>query len=639
MSLIRMNQGCLAFGYIPLLHHADVTIEPMERVCLVGRNGAGKSSLMKVLSGDLELDSGDINFEQGLKISRLQQDPPRETDLNVYHYIAEGLADIGQALSEYQALALALEKDADAQKLDRLMQLQQKIEAQDGWHFDQKIQAMCQRLHLNPSARMHELSGGWLRKVALARALVVEPDILLLDEPTNHLDIDTIEWLEQFLLSFQGAIIFVSHDRQFIDRLATRVIDLDRGVVTSWPGSYQAYIEGKQAWIANEEAQQALFDKKLAKEEAWIRQGIKARRTRNEGRVRALKAMRQERKQRISQQGQAVLSTYQEQASGKLVFEAQDLSFGYADQLIVKDFNTRVMRGDRIALVGPNGCGKSTLIKLLLGQIETQSGSVKQGTKIDVAYFDQYRATLDVSLTVEENVGQGKQMVSVQGKERHILSYLQDFLFSPERSRTPVQALSGGEKNRLLLAKLFLKPVNVLILDEPTNDLDVDTLELLEALLAEFSGTLLIVSHDRAFIDETVTSSWWYAGEGLWREYVGGYQDALQQGALFYTEKQQSERKQEQSLGDTQEVQVVEKKPAKQKKLSYKLQRELDELPDKMDALEQEIQALRDEVSTGDFYTLEPTHVQARLRLLEEKEQSLELCFERWEVLENMKSS
>tara|TARA_B100001094_G_scaffold333205_1_gene409473 strand:+ start:2569 stop:4491 length:1923 start_codon:yes stop_codon:yes gene_type:complete len=640
MSLMRMNQGCLAYGYVPLLQDADFVIEPSERVCLVGRNGAGKSSLMKVLEGTLELDSGELTVEQGLKVARLQQDPPQVLDQNIYAYIAEGLAEVGQALQAYQTLVQELETHSDEKRLNRMMQLQQEIEAGDGWQSDQKIQSICQRLHLNPHACMSELSGGWLRKVALARALVVEPDILLLDEPTNHLDIDTIEWLEQFLHTFQGAIVFISHDRQFIDKLATRVIDLDRGRVTSWPGSYQAYLTGKQAALEVEEAQQALFDKKLAQEEVWIRQGIKARRTRNEGRVRALKAMRQERQQRLSRQGQVSMSTFQDNKSGKLVFEAQDLDFGYPNQLIVRSFSTTVVRGDRIALVGPNGCGKSSLIQLLLGQLQPQSGSVKQGTKIDVAYFDQYRQALDEEKTVEENVGQGKQMVMVQGRERHILSYLQDFLFSPERSRTPVKALSGGEKNRLLLAKLFLKSVNVLILDEPTNDLDVDTLELLESLLADFTGTLLIVSHDRAFIDETVTSSWWYAGDGIWQEYVGGYQDALAQGAVFYSAEQKSLNKPHTTSNTkpAQSAQVTQgATPKKQKKLSYKLQRELDALPELMQQVEQEIEVLQQEIAAPEFYTQAQDKVQVTLSRLEEKEQALEQYFERWEELEALK--
>lgn len=636
MSLVRINNGSLAYGYTPLLQNADFTIEPGERVCIVGRNGAGKSSLMKVLSGDVLLDDGQFNITTDVKVSRLQQDPPKAAEGDVYAYVAAGLQKVGEKLEAYHQLSAEL-ANANADDMEKMLkkmqQLQEELEHLNGWQLDTKIKQNCAMLGLDENKPLKELSGGWQRKVALARALVSEPDLLLLDEPTNHLDIDTIEWLEQFLLNYRGAIVFVSHDRGFIDRIATRIVDLDRGVVTSWPGSYQAYLTGKAEWLRVEAEQNAHFDKKLAEEEVWIRQGIKARRTRNEGRVRALKALRVERKARLNQMGGVKMAVADSERSGKLVFDIEDLNFNLPEQNLVKNFTTSVIRGDRIALIGPNGCGKSTLIKLLIGQLEAQSGKLKVGTKLDVAYFDQYREGLDPEKTVEDNVGDGKKTVMINGQDRHILSYLQDFLFSPMRARTPVKALSGGEKNRLLLAKLLLKPANLIILDEPTNDLDIETLELLESMLADYDGTLLLVSHDRAFIDNTVTSSWWFAGNGHWCEYVGGYQDALSQGAQFYREP--SPESSDANVAKTVEKPVIKKKI--EKKLSYKLQRELDGLPALMEQLEQDIEALQVEVSSAGFYEQSQSIVNERLNELAEKEQALEVSFERWEELESLK--
>ncbi|MFQ6371690.1 ABC transporter ATP-binding protein [Shewanella sp. YIC-542] len=638
MSLVRINNGSLAYGYIPLLEHGDFTIEPGERVCIVGRNGAGKSSLLKVISGDVILDDGEFNIAADVKVSRLQQDPPKAENGTVYRYIAGGLADVGELLEQYHELSVniaSMTGDALQQGLSRLARLQEQLDQQDGWTLDSRILQTCKMLGLDDKTRLAELSGGWQRKVALARALVCEPDLLLLDEPTNHLDIDTIEWLENFLLGFKGAIAFISHDRGFIQRMATRIVDLDRGVVTSWPGNYQQYLAGKQEWLRVEEEKNAQFDKKLAEEETWIRQGIKARRTRNEGRVRALKALRMERRARIERQGNASMNVSDADRSGKLVFEVNELNYRWADKDLVRDFSTRVMRGDRIALIGPNGCGKSTLIKLLIDKLTPQSGSVRVGTKLEIAYFDQYREALDEEKTVEENVGEGKSTVTVNGKDRHILSYLQDFLFSPARARTPVKALSGGEKNRLLLARLLLRPANLIILDEPTNDLDIETLELLESLLIEYQGTLLLVSHDRAFIDNTVTSSWWYAGNGRWSEYVGGYQDAVAQGARFYREVTEPD-----TLAPVQQntpsVKPAQEKP-QVKKLSYKLQRELDALPGLMEQLEQDITTLQQQANEPDFYAQAQSVVAEQLQLLADKEQQLEQCFGRWEELESMK--
>jgi ATP-binding cassette subfamily F protein uup len=639
LSLVRINNGSLAYGYTPLLLKADFTIEAGERVCIVGRNGAGKSSLMKVLSGDVLLDEGEFNIATDVKVSRLQQDPPKAEPGTVYSYIAAGLQEVGEKLERYHQLAHDV-GSAEPQQMERMLKqmerLQDDIDHLNGWQLDSRINQNCELLGLDPDSALTELSGGWQRKVALARALVSEPDLLLLDEPTNHLDIDTIEWLEQFLMSYKGAIVFVSHDRGFITRMATRIVDLDRGVVTSWPGNYQTYLDGKAEWLRVETEQNAHFDKRLAEEEVWIRQGVKARRTRNEGRVRALKALRDERMARLNRQGGAKMAVADTDRSGKLVFDIEGLNYNLPDKNLVKDFTSAVMRGDRIALIGPNGCGKSTLVKLLIGQLEAQSGSVKVGTKLEIAYFDQYREALDPEKTVEENVGEGKKTVTINGQDRHILSYLQDFLFSPMRARTPVKALSGGEKNRLLLARLLLKPANLIILDEPTNDLDIETLELLESLLTDYPGTLLIVSHDRAFIDNTVTSSWWFTGNGGWSEYVGGYQDAVSQGARFYS-------KEPQAINTVQPVKVEalevksEPKEKLEKKLSYKLQRELELLPAKMEQLEQEVKALQAKIGAPEFYTQDQEKITIQLELFAKKEQELEVCFERWEELESLK--
>jgi len=639
LSLVRINSGSLAYGYTPLLQKADFTIEPGERVCIVGRNGAGKSSLMKVLSGDVQLDDGEFNIATDVKVSRLQQDPPKAEKGTVYAYISAGLQEVGEKLERYHQLSHdvgSAEPDEMERMLKQMERLQGDIDHLNGWQLDNRINQNCELLGLDPDSALSELSGGWQRKVALARALVSDPDLLLLDEPTNHLDIDTIEWLEQFLMSYRGAIVFVSHDRGFIQRMATRIVDLDRGVVTSWPGNYQTYLEGKAEWLRVEAEQNAQFDKRLAEEETWIRQGVKARRTRNEGRVRALKALRVERMARLNRQGGAKMAVADTDRSGKLVFDIENLNFNLPDKNLVKNFTSAVMRGDRIALVGPNGCGKSTLVKLLIGQLEAQSGSVKVGTKLEIAYFDQYREALDPEKTVEENVGDGKKTITINGQDRHILSYLQDFLFSPMRARTPVKALSGGEKNRLLLARLLIKPANLIILDEPTNDLDIETLELLESLLTEYPGTLLIVSHDRAFIDNTVTSSWWFTGNGGWSEYVGGYQDAVSQGAKFYSEEPQETKAVQPPEVEVKEV-IVETKPKAEKKLSYKLQRELEALPAKMEQLEQEVEALQEVISAPEFYAQDQDKINLQLGQLASKEQELEVCFERWEELESLK--
>ena len=521
MDLIRIQKAQLAYGTHPLLDDADAVIESGERVCIVGRNGAGKSTLLKVLDGQVILDDGEINQLGGIKISRLEQDPPKGANGSVFDYVAQGMPDIANLLIDYHHVSTQLQTDCTDKLLNKLERLSNDLEACDGWRFDSRIQLVLTRLELSPDAKLESLSGGWLRKVALARALVSEPDLLLLDEPTNHLDVDSVKWLEQFLKEFKGGIVFISHDRAFIRAVATRILDLDRGKLISYPGDYATYLEQKAHDLKVEESQNALFDKRLAEEEAWIRQGVKARRTRNEGRVRDLKQLRVERKARVEQVGKTDFNIETADRSGKLVFEAKHLSHAFKDKVIANDFSTLVMRGDRIGLVGPNGIGKTTLLKLLFGDLEADSGHVKQGVNLEFAYFDQYRQKLDEEATVQDNVAEGKQEVMMGGRSRHVLGYLQDFLFPPARARTPVKALSGGEKNRLLLAKLFLKPSNILVLDEPTNDLDIETLELLEEIINQYQGTVLIVSHDREFIENTCSSVWAFEGDGKITDMVG----------------------------------------------------------------------------------------------------------------------
>ncbi len=547
MALLTIHNAQLAFGDHPLLDRAEFALQENECVCLVGRNGAGKSTLMKVLAGDILLDDGKIQITQDVVVSRLEQDPPRNQEGTVYEYVSGGLAEIGEQLKIYHDLLDLVAQDPSEKNINRLAKTQEQLDHSNAWRFDDRVKNVLSALKLSPDTLLRDLSGGWQRKAALARALVCDPDVLLLDEPTNHLDVTTIEWLENFLKDFKGSIIFISHDRAFIKSMATRIVDLDRGQLSSFPGDYDNYLLEKEEMLRVEEMQNAEFDKKLAQEEVWIRQGIKARRTRNEGRVRALKKLREERRDRREVQGKVNLNIDDASRSGKIVFEAENVSFAYDGKQIVDNFSFNIMRGDRIALIGPNGCGKSTVLKLLLGQLEAQSGRLHCGTKLEVAYFDQYREILDPEKTVIDNLADGKQEVMVGGRQRHALSYLQDFLFAPKRARTPVKALSGGEKNRLLLARILLKPNNLLILDEPTNDLDIETLELLEEMLANYQGTLLLVSHDREFVDNTVTTSWIFEGDGVIEEFVGGYHDAKQQRdqALAVRFRRKNQRKRE----------------------------------------------------------------------------------------------
>ena len=640
MALLNLSNAYLGFGDHPLLDHTELHIEPNERVCLVGRNGAGKSTLMKVLAGEIQLDDGKLTLEKDIVVTRLEQDPPRHVQESVFDYVAEGIAHLSDLLKQYHHISQQMQTDYSDELLTKLSHIQAQLEHNNGWQFENRIQDTLKLLELDPDKKLCELSGGWVRRAALARALVADPDILLLDEPTNHLDVEAITWLEDLLLNFKGSIIFISHDRSFIRKMATRIVDLDRGKLVSYPSNYDLYLETKAEDLRVEELQNALFDKKLAQEEVWIRQGIKARRTRNEGRVRALKKLREERRNRREVQGSAKIQIDQSTRSGKIVFDIENASYEVAGKTLLKDFSATIQRGDKIALVGANGCGKTTFIKLLLGELQPTSGTIHCGTKLEVAYFDQYRAELDLEKTVMDNVADGKQDIEVNGVKRHVLGYLQDFLFPPKRAMTPVKALSGGERNRLLLAKLLLKPNNLLILDEPTNDLDVETLELLEELLTDYQGTLIIVSHDRQFIDNTVEECFFFEGDGVVNKYIGGYFDAKQQQIQYHASLAANSQNVKKNEPLAIEPVKAEKTKAEQKKvkLSYKEQRELEALPAQMEALEAEMEALQTEVNSADFFSKEASYTQAQLQKLAEAEMALEQAFERWEQLENIKN-
>ena len=569
-------------------------------------------------------------------MSPLQQDPPRDVQGNVFDFVAEGLQEQAQLLKDYHELSHRVEQEPSESNLAKLAKMQEQLDHQNGWQLENRIRNVISSLSLDSEAQLSSLSGGWLRKAALAKALVCQPTVLLLDEPTNHLDIETIKWLEEFLKSFNGSIVFISHDRSFIRQMATRIIDLDRGKIASWSGNYDNYLLGKEEALRVEELQNAEFDKKLAQEEVWIRQGIKARRTRNEGRVRALKAMRQEYSERRQVMGSAKMQIEEALRSGKIVFELENVTYQVDDKLLVNDFSVQVLRGDKIALIGPNGIGKTTLLKLMLGNLTPTSGSVHCGTKLEVAYFDQHRLELDPEKTVMDNLAEGKQEVMVNGRSRHVLGYLQDFLFPPKRARTPVRALSGGERNRLLLAKLFLKPSNLLVLDEPTNDLDIETLELLEELVNDYQGTVLLVSHDRQFVDNVVTQCWFFEDKGHIGIYAGGYADALQQQQQAQPVKVSTVNSSQQPKKESNTVNNQNKESAVKKKvkLSYNEQRELAQLPSKIEQLEIAIADLQAQIGQSDFFNQPHDITGPILQSLSDKEAELEAVFERWEQLE-----
>lgn len=626
MAYLTLKNIQLAFGGPALLDNAQFSLERGERVCLIGRNGEGKSTLLKLIAGEINADAGEVILQNGLRIAMLAQDVPMDCG-RVADIVAEGAGEVAQVLQQYHQLnQQCMVGDSDA--CDKLGDIQHQLDQLDGWALDNQVNLILSKMGLDPNADLADLSGGRKRRVLLARALLSQPDILLLDEPTNHLDVESIEWLENFLLEQNNlTLLFISHDRTFVDKLSTRIVELDRGQLRSFDGNYSRYLELKAQQLEAEEKQNALFDKKLAEEEAWIRQGIKARRTRNEGRVRALKALREESKARRFQQGKANMTLQDAQRSGKLVFEIEHLGVDYDGKALIKDFSSVVLRGDRIGLVGDNGVGKTTLIKAILGEIEHR-GTVKTGTQLEVAYFDQLRHQLDLEKSVADNVAEGSDYVEINGHRRHILGYLQEFLFAPERARTPVKALSGGERNRILLAKLLLKPSNLLVMDEPTNDLDMVTLELLEELLAQYQGTLLLISHDRAFMDNVVTSTWVFDGKGNIAEYVGGYQDYLSQRPV---ENNKEIKKAEPKKSEPK----TEIKPeTSKKKLSYKEQRELELLPKEIEQLEQEQAELSKKLADGSWFNTDMQGATQASERLAEIEMLLLEKLERWTELE-----
>ena len=626
MPLVTLQDIYLSYGQPPLIDHINLVIERGERVCLIGRNGAGKSTVLKILTGQITADDGVLKRASGVKIAQLEQSVPEDAQGSVFDVITQGLGTEGELAKRYHHLILELGNNPSDQTMRDLEECQSELDRVNGWDINQRVESIITKMDLDADVDISSLSGGYKRRVLLARALVCDPDLLLLDEPTNHLDIDAIQWVEQFLLKWEGSLLFISHDRRFMDNLATRFIEIDRGQLTEFNCNYATYLQRKEEILEIEDRQNALFDKRLSQEEIWIRQGIKARRTRNEGRVRALKSMRREYADRRKRQGTARMDIQQADRSGKIVAEAQNISFAFEgdQQPVVRDFSTLIQRGDKVGLIGRNGVGKTTLIKLLLSELTPQQGSIKTGTNLSVAYFDQYRSALDEEKSVQDNVSGGRDMLEIGGKPKHVISYLQDFLFAPERCRQPVKALSGGERNRLLLAKLFTQPSNVLVLDEPTNDLDIDTLDLLEELLIDYRGTIILVSHDRAFLNNVVTSTLVFEGNGKINQYIGGYDDWLRQ------------RKTEQPISSQQPAKVQAKATTTSKKLSYKDQRELDNLPQEIENLEMQIADISEQISQPDFYKGDRAATAKTEIQLSELQQQLSHCYERWELLENL---
>jgi ABC transport system ATP-binding/permease protein len=639
MPLVSLDRVSLAFGHLPLLDGVTLQIDPGERVCIIGRNGTGKSTLLKVVNGDSVADSGTVWRQSGVRTSRLDQDATVFDKRPVFDAVADGLGDLSELVAAYHHAAQRVAEEGTQQCLEQLGRLQHALEERDGWRLEQRVEMVLSRLSLPPDATVETLSGGWRRRVLLARALVSQPDLLLLDEPTNHLDIEAITWLETFLADFAGAVLFVTHDRAFLQRLATRIVELDRGRLTSWPGDYETFLRKKDEWLASEAQQHVVFDKKLAEEEAWLRQGVKARRTRNEGRVRALIEMREERAARREQMGLVRLQVEQAEPTGKMVFEAEAVSHAFGEQPVIKEFSTRIIRGDRVGLIGPNGVGKTTLLRILLGELMPTTGEVRVGANVQIAYYDQQREQLDPERTVFDTIGDGNETVTVDGRPRHVNGYLRDYLFAPERAQSPVKALSGGERNRLLLARLFTRPANVLVLDEPTNDLDLETLELLESQLVEWPGTLLLVSHDRVFLDNVVTSTLVFEGHGVVQEYVGGYQDAVAARAARDAEAARS------AAGTAPRVRRAEDVPAvaakgggadgQKKRLSYNEQREFAQLPDKIEGLETEQAEWQRRVADPEFYKEGAEAIKQALARLDAVQQELNDAYARWDELDS----
>jgi ABC transport system ATP-binding/permease protein len=627
VPLLTLDAVSLAFGMQPLLDQATLTVEQGERICLLGRNGEGKSTLLRIVSGEIQPDGGVVRLDDGAILSVLPQNLPVDDPRTAYEVVASAFPETGQLLAEFHKLT----QSADEQSLNRMMKVQERLEALDGWRLDQKVSDILAQYSINPDQTLNTLSGGWQRRVLLAKALVTEPSILLLDEPTNHLDVPAIAWLEEALSQFRGAILFVSHDRAFIRRMATRIVELDRGHLVSFAATYDRYLDLKEKALEDEERQNALFDKRLKQEEAWIRQGIKARRTRNMGRVRALKAMREERRQRRERGGTASFAVEDAARSGKLVVEAREAGFAYdPGKPLITSMNMTVIRGDKIGLVGENGTGKTTLVRLMLGDLAPTEGQIRLGTNLQVAYFDQLRGALDLDRNALDNLAEGREFIEINGQSKHVLGYLQEFLFSPERARSPVRVFSGGERARLLLAKLFSKPANVLVLDEPTNDLDVETLELLEARLVEFAGTVIVISHDREFLDNVVTDTVFLDGSGKVREFVGGYSDWRRQGGRFPAEAGERSSKSSKTPAPAAPPASKPRTP----KLSYKLKLELEELPAKIETLETRLERLQGKVGDPEFYSGAADVVSETLEEMSETQRQLDSLMERWMELE-----
>ena len=630
MSLLRFDGVGLEFGEQVILRVAELSIDAGERICLIGRNGAGKSTTLQLIMGSREPDRGEIVKKPDLIVSQLEQNLPEAMDRPVSDVVRSGLTQIERLLIDYESRS---KLELDKQGLRELEALHAKIDAHDGWHLDQRVETTITELNLPADESLNELSGGWRRRVALAKALVQKPDLLLLDEPTNHLDIATIKWLEDRIYGYPGAVLFITHDRAFLRRLATRIVEIDRGRLTSWPGDYDKYMTRKEKLLDDEAAANARFDKKLDQEEAWVRQGIKARRTRNEGRVRSLQKMRAEREARIAKDATARIYIEEAEQSGRKVIRARNVSYSYGNEDVIRDFSIKIMRGDRIGLIGNNGVGKTTLLRLLLGELTPMTGTIKRGTNLEIGYFDQLRQSLDLEKSVAYNVGEGRTYIKLDGKDRHVVGYLKGFLFSPKRSMTPVKSLSGGERNRVILAKLFTRPANLLILDEPTNDLDIETLEVLEQRLCDYSGTLIVVSHDRQFLDNVVTSTVVFEENGEVREYVGGYSDWLRQGHALAVTDNPVEAEQEKRAS------AAQRKSKTSFKLSYKDQRELDQLPAEIERIEAQVRDLQRTVAQPEFYTQDETVVQGTLADLSKAESQLESHIDRWVELEQLQES
>ena len=633
MSLIRLKNVSIGFGGPAILDDVSLSIDAGERVCLLGRNGAGKSTLMKLIAGLVRQDSGEVEKAQSLVTATLAQEVDASATGSVFDVVADGVGESAALLRAFHQASHEVAHRADASALTALERAQHAVDDADAWQLNQQVETQLSRMNLDGDQLVEQLSGGMTRRVFLARALVTGPDLLLLDEPTNHLDIAAIEWLEQQLIAYRGALLFVTHDRLFLKHLATRIIELDRGVLTSYPGDYETYVRRKREFLQAEATANAKFDKKLAQEEVWIRQGIKARRTRNEGRVRALVKLRESRGQRRELTGKASMKIDDGRQSGKLVTEVEHIDYSYDQAPLVKNLSTLIMRGDRIGIIGPNGVGKTTLLRLLLGELKPESGKVRTGTNLEIAYFDQMKAGLDDNATVIDNVAHGRERIDIAGGSKHIIGYLQDFLFSPERARSPVRSLSGGERSRLLLARLFSQPANVLVMDEPTNDLDIETLELLEELLLNFNGTVLLVSHDREFLNNVVTSTLVFEGGGVVAEYVGGYDDWLRQRTIdpftdrvTVAEIQPQIQKAQRPAAD---------KAARKTKHGFKVQRELEALPKKIEALEARVEELQRLMSTAEFFQQDRVRIVDTQTAYSDATSELEQCYQRWEELES----